>query len=789
MTADGSFTYDYSAMTSQQMILATLETFCRGNVIEIRCLGVEGKKNRTDSGYFDNYSKAAGMTQQYVRDSRTKGVYIVLNEFSPDLLARAANRFEPFATTTTSDAAILRRHWLYGDFDPTRAAGISSTNDQVQESLQRAADASEWLRSQGLCEPIIAMSGNGSHLHLPINLPNDPDSEALVKGVLRTLHARFSDDLISVDQTVSNPSRLCRLYGTTARKGDSTANRPHRMARILSVPDYLRLKTGDVCDVDALRAVAAMSESSTKVVSRPATSAGAFVGSEPRLIPEQYLRDHGFEFKVETKGEFTNYVLAKCLFNPDHKSPDAYLTQGSRGGIAYKCSHNSCLHNDWHAVKRKCPPEPDHWDRPYQAPVSMSATPAAPFFEGERVRASDRRNVGTVVCDDGGPNVRVEFVGKNGMATLDKPRSTLSSLDGSKGATPVVHLNLDPFSAWDLIHKDTPLDWEIIEGVLRVGEVANIIASTKVGKSWLALGLAIAVATGSRWLGRKTRKGNVLLIDNELRPATLRHRIATVMRAMRIEPNQQYARLEVVSLRGQFSDIQSLEQALKQYSRDEFCLIILDAKYRAFGELDENSNTDQTLFHNAVDKIAGDLNSGFIMVHHSTKGDQGGRSVTDVGSGGGSQSRAVDTHLIIRPHSDEGYAVLDAAVRSFAPVESQTLQWEFPLWHLAQSVEPILKADRTRGDGRQESKDMQALGQITEILHLANEPMTQYQLVKKTGMGKDRVQRLLCQGEKARRIVNVGTREARNGVPADTFMVASRVEVPANSDDKKNGLF
>ena len=67
--------------------------------------------------------------------------------------------------------------------------------------------------------------------------------------------------------------------------------------------------------------------------------------------------------------------------------------------------------------------------------------------------------------------------------------------------------------------------------------------------------------------------------------------------------------------------------------------------------------------------------------------------------------------------------------------------------------------------------------------------MTQYQLVKKTGMGKDRVQRLLCQGEKARRIVNVGTREARNGVPADTFMVASRVEVPANSDDKKNGLF
>lgn len=785
-----TLTNDYSAMTSEQMIVATLRLFCGGGVTEIRCLDAGGQKKKTDSGYFDDFAKAARFLRQYVQDKKTKGVYFVVNEVPAELQARAANRFEDWAKVTTADNAITSRRWLYVDLDPIRPSGISSTDKQVQQAMERAADVSEWMRSQGLCEPILAMSGNGAHLHFPIRLPNDSDSLAIVSGVLRTLKEKFSDDVAGVDTTVSNAARICRLYGTTARKGDITADRPHRMARILSVPDYLRLKTGDVCDVDALRAVAAMSEPLSNAVSRSKTSAVAFVASEPRLIPEQYLQDHGFAFKIQAKGEFTNYVLGNCLFNPDHTSPDAYLTQGSRGGIAYKCSHNSCSDYDWQAVKRKYPPKPEHWDRPYQAPVRATSDHATPFLEGGRVKAGDRENIGTVEYDDGGPNVSVKFVARDGAtATKLLPRSQLQSVYGSGGTTPVVQLNLAPFSAWDLIHKDTPLDFEIIEGILRAGEVANIIASTKVGKSWFALGLAIAVATGSRWLGRKTRKGNVLLIDNELRPATLRHRIATVMLAMGIEPSQDHAKLEVVSLRGQFSDIQSLEQALKKYSRDEFALLILDAKYRAFGELDENSNTDQTLFHNAVDKIAGDLNSGFVMVHHSTKGDQGGRSVTDVGSGGGSQSRAVDTHLIIRPHSDEGYAVLDAAVRSFAPVEPQTLQWEFPLWRLAQTVEPILKADKSRGDNRQEQKDQKALGQLTDILHTSKEPMNRYELLKQFGGGKDRVNRLIREGLNAGRIVKVGTRKARNGEQADTFMVASRVEVPANSDAELNGLF
>ncbi|MDA1230305.1 MAG: AAA family ATPase [Planctomycetota bacterium] len=399
-----------------------------------------------------------------------------------------------------------------------------------------------------------------------------------------------------------------------------------------------------------------------------------------------------------------------------------------------------------------------------EPPVPPPENLVTPFSAGERVRAGDRDNIGTIVSDDGGDTVVVRFEAPSGaMATKRLPRTELRSLDG-----PVRHLNLDPFSAWDLIGKDTPLDLEVIEGILRIGEVANIIAATKVGKSWFALGLAIAVATGRTWMGLKTLKGNVLLIDNEMRSATLKHRIATVMTAMGIEPSADHARLDVISLRGQFADIESLELELRKYNRDEFVLIILDAKYRAFGPLDENSNTDQTLFHNAVDKIAGDLNSAFMMVHHASKGDQGGKSTTDVGSGGGSQSRAVDSHLIIRPHSDDRYAVLDGAVRSFPPVQSQTLQWQFPLWYLAASVEPNLKAVKTPGDSRLESKDRQALGEIAEIIRQdLGKPKTAYDLRNKFGCGADRINRLIRVGLNHGTFVVTGTKIGHKGVVAD----------------------
>src|SRR5581483_3340090 len=55
----------------------------------------------------------------------------------------------------------------------------------------------------------------------------------------KALASKFSDNACHVDTTVHNPSRICKLYGTMIRKGESTTERPHRLSRILEVPAEL----------------------------------------------------------------------------------------------------------------------------------------------------------------------------------------------------------------------------------------------------------------------------------------------------------------------------------------------------------------------------------------------------------------------------------------------------------------------------------------------------------------------------------------------------------------------
>jgi len=72
--------------------------------------------------------------------------------------------------------------------------------------------------------------------------------------------------------------------------------------------------------------------------------------------------------------------------------------------------------------------------------------------------------------------------------------------------------------------------------------------------------------------------------------------------------------------------------------------------------------------YNLLDSYADALGAAFSLVHHSSKGNHSGKNVTDVGAGAGAQSRAADTHLVLRPHESDSAVVVEAAVRSWAPV-------------------------------------------------------------------------------------------------------------------------
>lgn len=219
----------------------------------------------------------------------------------------------------------------------------------------------------------------------------------------------------------------------------------------------------------------------------------------------------------------------------------------------------------------------------------------------------------------------------------------------------------------------------IIDGILREREVMNVIAATKIGKSWLSLGLLMAIATGRTWLGRATAQGRVLLIDNELRRETIAKRIRTVASALDIDLADLDGVLDVLPLRGRLMDITAIRKLIGEDT--SYSLVVVDAFYRVLSSgVSENDNAQMAGVYNGIDAMAAEMNAAIVLIHHASKGDQTNKAVTDVGSGAGSVSRAADTHLILRPHEMDGYAVLDTACRSFPPNPPRSIRWEYPLW-------------------------------------------------------------------------------------------------------------
>jgi hypothetical protein len=274
--------------------------------------------------------------------------------------------------------------------------------------------------------------------------------------------------------------------------------------------------------------------------------------------------------------------------------------------------------------------------------------------------------------------------------------------------TPAIEEPVDllpvPVCVEDLVEAYPRLRRPVIHGLLREGETMNVIASPKTGKSWLTIDLAIAVATGRAWLGRyETVPGEVLIIDNELHRETSAHRIPKVAAARAVAMREFGTRIHIDNLRGRLRDIQKLEPYFRALESGRYKIIVLDAFYRFMPQGgDENDNAAMANIYNLIDSLADQLRCCFVLIHHSTKGSQSGKSITDVGAGAGAQSRATDTHLVLRPHEESGVVVLDAAVRSWSPIEPTCLRWSFPIWTVDEGLDPTqLKSERP---GRKKEK-------------------------------------------------------------------------------------
>lgn len=163
-----------------------------------------------------------------------------------------------------------------------------------------------------------------------------------------------------------------------------------------------------------------------------------------------------------------------------------------------------------------------------------------------------------------------------------------------------------------------------IYGMLESDVLALWFGDPGTGKSFMGVGAACAVSTGTEWYGRKVTQGPVVYIAGEGGNG-LRRRF----RAWEIHNRQSLddAPLYVSTMPAALCDPVSTAKVADaiQHVADQDgppALVVLDTLARNFGPGDENSTTDMGAFIQAADLIRSRWQCTVLLIHHTGHGDK-----------------------------------------------------------------------------------------------------------------------------------------------------------------------
>lgn len=283
---------------------------------------------------------------------------------------------------------------------------------------------------------------------------------------------------------------------------------------------------------------------------------------------------------------------------------------------------------------------------------------------------------------------------------------------------------LDVVNLGEIWDKMPPLKPVLIEGILRQGHKMMIASSSKAGKTFALIELAISIAEGVRWLGYRCRQGKVLYLNMELDEASFDDRMKNVYKALGVDPPHP-ENIDIVHLRGKAEAMEKLiPQIIRTAKAKPYAAVIVDPTYK-LGIGDENSAKEVSAFCAAMDRLA-NTGASVIYAHHHSKNAQGQKAAMDRASGSGVFARDADALLdMIELALPEGFREeirakygekvtawrMEATLREFARIDPINLFFTFPVHEMD---EDGLLADARLAESERSLKDGREKGTVAE---------------------------------------------------------------------------
>ena len=298
-----------------------------GQIVELRALRVPCADgvNRTFSGYYDDmdlFAQAAGALSQ----KGASGVYFTPNPIKNSAKTARLNQVGPCSRGEQAhDADIQQVKWILIDIDPERPAGMSATAEEKAEAERVCQNVLEVLTTRGWPAPLMGDSGNG--YHLMYRCEDIPSS--MIREALDTLAFLCNEDGAKVDQLVFNPSRIWKVYGTWARKGEDDSTRPWRKAKLLNPTEVL---------------VPVSKQQLEGLLVCSPTPTGGRSGSGTTADLDNWIKQNLPQLgeAKSWQGKGRRWVFDVCPWDSSHTDRSAYIVQFNNGAIAAGCLHANC---------------------------------------------------------------------------------------------------------------------------------------------------------------------------------------------------------------------------------------------------------------------------------------------------------------------------------------------------------------------------------------------------------------------------------------------------------------
>ena len=462
------------------------------------------------------------------------------------------------------DKNISKVRFLLIDVDRAGDTSSPANQKEIDEAVSMAKRIKAFLHSRSWPAPFAMLSGNGVHLLYPIDSENVLETSDAIKSFLRCLALKFDNDRVKVDKSVFNASRIWKLPGTLARKGEETEGRCYRPAKIISA--------GELTQVTL--------EMVKKLVNSLSNSK-----EEPKT-PIRY--------EVTTENEVEVARLKSAL---------ACISSDVPRGNGTILDEHGIVESYWAGV--------------------VWAIAGLGWVSGESIARSWSKQSNRYT-DEGfdavwgafNPN-HINPVGIGSVFNLAKKLGWFLSPFAVVEEGFSITAAAEGTARYSLCGRDDlmalpPLEW-VVKGILPNRGLAAIYGPSGSGKTFLILDLAAAICSGDYWFGFRTKQTPVVYLGLE-GGAGLQKRVKAWELAKQTTFPASFSYLMSDFDLTKDSDVEGLIEAVPANS-----ICIIDTLNRASPGSDENSSSDMGKLLAAVKKIEAAIGGLVILCHHTGK--------------------------------------------------------------------------------------------------------------------------------------------------------------------------